>query len=60
MEPNVPRTPSCIHCNCEMERKEEVHPHQVDINMQSLLLMFRIHELIVMECKACGHTGMYL
>lgn len=59
MEHIVSQPPTCNHCNSEMERKE-VHPDQLDINTQSLLLMFRIHELIVMECPGCGHKGMYI
>ena len=55
----VPQTSTCTHCNSEMQKKE-FKPNELDINTQSLLLMFRIHELVVMECPNCGHKGMYL
>ena len=59
MEPHVPQTPVCNHCDTEMQQKE-FRPNELDINTQSLLLMFRIHELIVMECPNCGHKGMFI
>jgi len=47
----------CTKCNIDMQQKD-TKPEQLDNNTKSLMLMFRIREVILLECPCCGQRGM--
>jgi hypothetical protein len=49
--------PTCSKCNVDLEKKD-TRPEQLDNNTQSLMVMFRIRELVILECPCCGQRGM--
>ena len=57
MEPIIQET--CTRCETDIHKKN-IKPEHADINTQSLLLMFRIHELVEVECPRCGYKGFHI
>jgi hypothetical protein len=39
-------------------QKKETRPEELDNIRQSLVVMFRIRELVLLECPCCGERGM--
>jgi hypothetical protein len=57
MQPFKDEKAICNKCKVDMQKKE-TRPENLDNNTQSLMVMFRIREVVIMECPCCGHRGM--
>ena len=57
MQPFKEEKSVCTKCNIDMQKKD-TRPEHLDNNTQSLMVMFRIRELVLLECPCCGQRGM--
>ena len=57
MQPFKDEKSICAKCNTDMQKKE-TRPEELDNIRQSLVVMFRIRELVLLECPCCGDRGM--
>ena len=55
----IGETATCEHCHMEMHRKE-AEIRDLDINNLSLLAMFNIQKIYIVECPACQKSGLYI
>ena len=59
MNPTQEQNLICGHCESDMRKNHLNHEH-LDINTTSLVMMFRVHQLVEAECPGCGHKHLHI